>query len=281
MTPLNLLDIIHRSPPEPWAEGDNIPWDDPDFSARMLREHLAQDHALASRPTAIINRHVAWLHHEVLFGRAGRVLDLGCGPGLHLHRLARLGHACVGIDFGPASVAWARAQAEAESLDCAFNLRDLREAEFGAGFDAVTLIYGQLNVFRRAEVEALLEKMRRALKPGGRAVLEVQQPSTVQGQDTHQPTWTTAARGLFSDAPHLTLHERRWDADRRCSVERWYVIDAATGEVTRHALTTEAYSEEELVALVEAVGMEVVEVLDRLPGSAAGSPLFALVAKAP
>ena len=26
--------------PEPWDEGDNIPWNEPGFSRRMLREHL-------------------------------------------------------------------------------------------------------------------------------------------------------------------------------------------------------------------------------------------------
>ena len=47
---MNLLDLIHRaSPPAPWAEGDKIPWNDPDFSRRMLREHLSQAHDAASR----------------------------------------------------------------------------------------------------------------------------------------------------------------------------------------------------------------------------------------
>lgn len=32
-----ILDIVEREPePMPWAEGDNIPWDDPEFSERML-----------------------------------------------------------------------------------------------------------------------------------------------------------------------------------------------------------------------------------------------------
>lgn len=47
---LTLLDIAARTlPPAPWAEGDNIPWDEPTFSERMLREHLSQHHEMASR----------------------------------------------------------------------------------------------------------------------------------------------------------------------------------------------------------------------------------------
>ena len=47
---MKLSDITSRtSAPVPWSEGDNIPWDDPDFSERMLKEHLSQEHDLASR----------------------------------------------------------------------------------------------------------------------------------------------------------------------------------------------------------------------------------------
>ncbi len=45
-----ILDNVDREPnPAPWFEGDNISWDDPDFSERMLAEHLSQEHDLASR----------------------------------------------------------------------------------------------------------------------------------------------------------------------------------------------------------------------------------------
>ena len=60
---MNFFDIIQRMPtPAPWAEGDKIPWNDPDFSRRI----------------AIIEEHVEWIHREVLHNRSSRVLDLGC-----------------------------------------------------------------------------------------------------------------------------------------------------------------------------------------------------------
>ena len=37
--------IYRRSQPAvPWRDGVNLPWDDPLFSERMLREHLDQSH---------------------------------------------------------------------------------------------------------------------------------------------------------------------------------------------------------------------------------------------
>ncbi|MGH9175344.1 MAG: class I SAM-dependent methyltransferase, partial [Vicinamibacterales bacterium] len=81
---MRLRNIIHRVPaPEPWAEGEKIPWDDPAFSRRMLAEHLSEAHDHASRRAATIDDHVDWIERVPLEGRRARILDLGCGPGLY------------------------------------------------------------------------------------------------------------------------------------------------------------------------------------------------------
>ena len=101
---MNLDDIGKRQiPPEPWAEGDNIPWNDPGFSKRMLEEHLTQRHDLASRRFTTIDQQVGWINEEVLQGETTKILELTCGPGLYTSRLARLGHQCMGIDYAPAA----------------------------------------------------------------------------------------------------------------------------------------------------------------------------------
>ena len=140
---MNLLDIVRRQPtPEPWREGDNIPWHEPEFSRRMLNEHLTQAHDAASRRFPLIDRHVAWIHETLLLGRPSRILDLGCGPGLYANRLARLGHTCTGIDFSPASIQYAQATAQAENLACTFIEQDIRQADHGSGYDLAMLIFG-------------------------------------------------------------------------------------------------------------------------------------------
>ena len=112
---MNLSDIVkHPSKPVPWAEGENIPWHDPAFSERMLAEHLTQDHDLASRRKETIDKHVQWIHNELLGKQPMRILDLGCGPGLYTSRLAALGHECVGIDYSPASIQYAEKHAKRE-----------------------------------------------------------------------------------------------------------------------------------------------------------------------
>jgi hypothetical protein len=60
--------------------------------------------------------------------------------------------------------------------------------------------------------------------------------------------------------------EESWDERVRASTVRWYVVDAQSGEVTRHALTNEAYSDDEYVALLEGVGFAQVELHPSLIG---------------
>ena len=47
---MKLPDLVGREPaPDPWTEGEKIPWHEPEFSRRMLEEHLSQHHDAASR----------------------------------------------------------------------------------------------------------------------------------------------------------------------------------------------------------------------------------------
>ena len=243
---MNLLDLLHRTtPPVPWAEGDKIPWNDPDFSRRMLREHLSQAHDAASRRSIIIDEHVEWIHRLVLNNRSSRVLDLGCGPGLYSSRLAQRGHTCVGLDFGPASIAYARDFAQAQQLACEYQLADVRYAEYGEGYDLAMFVFGEPNVFRPEELQHILRKAHAALNEGGRLLLEVHTPEVVQRLGHQRATWYTLEQGLFSDRPHLVLFESFWDETQAVAIERFYIVDAETGAVTPHASSMQAYTDEQ------------------------------------
>jgi SAM-dependent methyltransferase len=252
---VKLMDVVTRDPaPEPWAEGDNIPWHDPAFSARMLGEHLSQAHDAASRRTPKIDAHVAWIHAHILGGKPTRILDLGCGPGLHASRLARLGHSCVGIDWSPASIAYARRSAIEGGLDCTFVEADLREAEYGEGYGLAMLIYGEFNVFRPEDVARILDKAHAALADGGILLLEPSTYEAIRRQGQSGQEWYTASSGLFGEQPHLCLTDHTWDEDRSVGTARHYIVDAATAEVTRHASSYQAYTDAQYGALLQAHG---------------------------
>src|SRR4051794_4182545 len=113
-----------------WDGDYKIPWHDPEFSSRMMAEHLTQEHDMASRRFEWIDRQVDWIHRKLLAGRSANILDLGCGPGFYSHRLAVLGHRCRGIDFGPASIEYARQHSPNRSR-CEFVLDDIRRTALG------------------------------------------------------------------------------------------------------------------------------------------------------
>ena len=287
--PLTLASIVERQvPATPWAEGDNLPWDDPAFSQRMLSEHLSQQHDRASRRAATIDAQVRFLarqashevSHELSHENAARVLDLACGPGLYLHRLARLGYRCHGIDFSPAAIRHARSVAAAEALDCTFERADLRQADLGSGYALVLLVYGQVNVFPRPVARDILSRAHAALAPGGSLVLEPQTPEAVRAAGHGKATWTSARSGLFAAGPHLLLEERFWDAPSRTATERWHVVHTETARVERYAMSTCCYDARELVDLLAAVGFVEVRTHASLTGDDGGATtgLFGMTA---
>lgn len=253
--PIDLHALI-RLPARPraWAEGDNIPWNEPAFSRRMLAQHLSQDHDAASRRAVTIDAHVDWIHRTLLGGAPGCILDLGCGPGLYANRLASLGHECVGIDWSPASIEYARAQAPDGPGRARYLQADLRDAEYrpadvDAGFDLVMLLFGELNVFEPVAARELLSRCRQALRPGGTLLVEPHTFGAVEALGRAPATWSRLERGLFSDRPHLYLVESSWNDESATATRRYAIVDAATSEVEVHAQSFQAYRDEDYGAL--------------------------------
>jgi SAM-dependent methyltransferase len=279
---MNLRDIIARKvPPKPWAEGEKIPWDDPDFSERMLNEHLSQEHDMASRRQAIIDQHVDWIHQTCLKGHPARILDLGCGPGFYLQRLARLEHTCTGIDFSPASIAHARSQAADAGLNIEYHQGDIRIAEYGHNFDLAMMVFGEFNVFKRFEAKQLLARMNRALAPGGRLLLEPQAYDIIQKEGNRPACWHADPLGLFSDRPHLWLEEHFWHDGQCAATTRYFIIDAATGTVKKYASTSQAYRDDEYDRILTEAGFSGIRRFPSLTGTKRHSQegLFVLLAR--
>ena len=103
----DVLDNLARRP-EPFAENTiRALWTRPYLARKMLEYHLSQDTDHSSRRIVEIERIVAWLDDQLdLTGK--RIIDLGCGPGLYVSRLARTGARVTGVDFSPRSIEYAR-----------------------------------------------------------------------------------------------------------------------------------------------------------------------------
>jgi SAM-dependent methyltransferase len=261
---MNLREIIERDMDlQPWVEGERVPWDDPAFSERVLAEHLAQGNDAASRPASKIKKHVDWIHRQLMAEKPGHILDLGCGPGLYTSRLAKLGHTCSGIDFAPAAIQYAIKHAPAR---CSYQLADIRSAEYGSNYDLVIFIFGALNLSPTRDLQLILAKAWAALKPGGLLLLEASSLDAVDQIGNQPSMWYSAQSGLFSDRPHLCLMETFWDEDQNIATERFFIVDAETGQVTRHAASTQGYEEEQIQALLRETGYAEITFFSSLTG---------------
>lgn len=234
-----------------WDGQYKIPWNDPDFSRRMLKEHLSQEHDLASRKKEIIEAQADWIHREICDSNPGRLLDIGCGPGFYIMEFLSLGYECTGIDFSPASIEYAQ-----EKIGGGANLilGDIRETGFGTGFDIATMIYGEFNVFSPAECREILLKANSALVAGGKLLLEVHTFNAVKRIGEAPDGWYKEKTGLFSPNPHVCLIENFWFDDLYTSLQKFIVIDVLNGDVKSYRSTTKAWTEAEYKELLSDAG---------------------------
>ena len=274
--------LLKREPAVPWSHGGKIPWSAPAFSARMLREHLSQEHDRASRRATVIDEQVAWIHEVPLGGRSGRVLDLGCGPGFYSSRLATLGHSCVGVDFSPASIQYATKIASQQKLSCRYMLSDLEHTALGGPYDAALFLFGELNTFRPKVAGDLLSRIRAALAPGARVILEVHTEEAVRSLGSSSPSWSAYASSVFADEPHLVLRECSWHESDSTSVDRRFVFRVGSDEPDVLVSTTQAYSTEAYAELLREAGLEELQRFPSLTGRslAADPTLFVIIAGA-
>ncbi len=244
--------LMHQAPLVAWGpDAADLPWGDPAFSERMLREHLDQRHDLASRRESVIadqvDRLVEWLGL-----RAGdSLLDLTCGPGLVARAFARRGIEVTGVDIAPAAIR--HASTITDGLPCTFIEGDVRDVELPLNvFDAAVYLYGQMAVARPDDVARILDRVRRSLRAGAPLALEVRDPATVDRSSSR--SWWTGTDDLWGDGSHVLLQEQAWDADARATVERYHVIDVATGSVTVLGVTERALEVDDVRAATIAAG---------------------------
>jgi SAM-dependent methyltransferase len=108
---------------------------------------------------------------RVLDRARGPVLDVGCGPGRHVHALARRGVLAVGIDISPAAVALARRRG-ATVLEAS-----IFDRVPGAGsWCTALLLDGNIGIGGRPD--ALLARLAGLLARGGTVLAELDRPGS-------------------------------------------------------------------------------------------------------
>lgn len=280
----DLFEMLERinERPEPYTRYTaGALWNSPDISEMMLRFHLDGDVDLASRRAAFIEASLAWIKGAFSLGPGSGVVDLGCGPGLYAHELARTGADVTGVDFAERSIDYARERAMKAGLDVEYLLADYLEWTPDRQFDLAIMImcdYCALSPEQRAR---LLERVHCLLAPGGAFLFDVYSLayfSTWEEQVAYGP-------GLMDDFwsanPYFGfLNTFKYDSDK-VVLEKYTIVE--TGGVREYYNWFQHYDQDALRVEIEAAGL----VLETTLGDVAGAefepttPEFAVIARRP
>ena len=255
---MTIRDIIDRKSPSLSVQENNaIPWDRTDFSERILKEHLSQEHDRASRKIELIKTHVDWIHAQILKGHYSKILDLCCGPGLYTNMLAKLGHHCKGIDFSPSAIEYAHITKLELMLDCEYILSDIRHIDYGREFDLAMMLFGDFNTKTKAEISSILKSANAALKEGGMLLLELFNFDIIEELGKRLPHWSSKMEGSFSSKPHLILKDYEWVRGDNFAVSRYFILHTENQKVEMYTEKLQAYSLREYDELFEKNGFSI------------------------
>jgi SAM-dependent methyltransferase len=195
-------------------------------------------------------REVDFVVEKLELEPGARVLDVACGHGRHSLELARRGFRVVGVDLSPRSLERAREAARGEGLDVEFVHSDMRELDFEDEFDAAINLFTSFGYFESDDEDRrVVERVARALWPGGRFVVDMNNVLSLAGRYQLR-LWDEVAEGV------LLLQEHDWDvvAGRNRAVWTFVKPDGSRPEL-RH--TVRMYAPWELARLVEGGGLKV------------------------
>ena len=202
----------------------------------------------------VSDRQVGVIRRLAEVGPGTRVLDCPCGFGRISSRVARTGAEVIGIDATEHFLELARR----ESAAVDYRLGDMRELSFEAEFDLLLNVFTSFGYFDDETDRAVLAGFRRALKPGGTLLMDL--------QNAHRILTSLAASGgqsasLLERGDDLLVDRNRYDLESgRATAERISVRD---GRVRRYHFSTRMFLPVEIGAWLREAGFGRVEFFDQ------------------
>lgn len=209
---------------------------------------------------------------ERMLGPRSRLLDAPCGFGRHAVELARRGCRVTGVDLSDAYVREAREAVRSAGIVAEFVEGDMRTLEYPAEFDGAYCCGNSFGYFDHAGITAFVSGVARALKPGGRFVLD-------SGTVAESILPTLKEREWMKVDDILFAIENRYDPVESCLETEATFIRGDESET--HKWWHCVYTVAEIRRLLGRAGLETIHLFsstDEQPYRL-GSPLLLLVAK--
>lgn len=258
------VDKLHMAAKRPvlYEKGDSIMWTDAHISKKLLELHLNPEIDSASRSKKSIQHTIKFIS-SFCENSSMEILDLGCGPGIYLEKLSKRGHSCTGIDFSKNSISYARKQAKEKDLDINYLNQDYLKLDFESRFDLILLIYTDIGVLLPVERKQLLERVHRALKPGGIFVFDVLNDRNLEEKFQESQSWSFEFSGFWKPSPYLELVSGYHYPDNRVFLKQHTILDERE-QVQNYRFWTHYFAPGEVKDLLSPGGFEQTEHFDNV-----------------
>jgi SAM-dependent methyltransferase len=181
-----------RRPPPPSSRSAEMRKVDPSPpGARKWWEEMFSEEFLRAIPILSpkqLEREVKFIDEALGVDRGARILDLACGAGQHAVELAARGYDLVGYDLSQSQLDWAGGLAQERNQRLQFTYGDMRDLSYLEAFDAVYSWNTSFGFFEEEKNVDVAQRVFRALRPGGRFLLDVINRDFVVAQQPGQ-TW--------------------------------------------------------------------------------------------
>ncbi len=149
-----------------------------------------------------------------------RVLDVACGYGRHAFELARRGYEVVGVDLSAPMLREARRLGRGRK-NPRFLRGDMRALDFRGEFDAAYSMFTSFGYFSHAQNVGALRQIVRAVRPGGRVLLDVRNLDHDKDHVANRNWWKRGSR--------FVLEEHRLDPKTGVVENRWWTSGPSAG----------------------------------------------------
>jgi SAM-dependent methyltransferase len=180
-----------------------------------------------------------------------QVLDVGCGYGRHAMELAARGFHVVGLDLSTPLLVRGGEEAQRRGLEINFIRGDMRELDFDAQFDGAYCLFSTFGYFDDETNKKAVTNIARALKPGGRMIIEILNRDYIIA-DLPTRVWWEGEGCVVLEEVELNYFSSR------IQVNRSVVFD--DGRQLEQEISVRAYSLHEVGKLLHSAGFRVLEV---------------------
>lgn len=216
------------------------------------------------------NSEVDFLIKEVGILPEHKILDLGCGQGRHILRLAELGYKKGnGIDFSEANIEKASEEALRRGLIANFIEGDARKVNFTGLYDIILCLYDVIGSFRDEKENCkIIRNIKQNLKPGGKAIISVMNMELTEHIATHKVSLKENPVELLHLPPSNTM-----ETSGNIFKPEYFLINTDDGLVYRkeqfsnnnmlsaeYLVADKRYTKEEICSKVEAQNLKIRDV---------------------